>query len=118
MLREVGATEYRIIGEHHLEGPVRLPLGAPILDAESQHVTPLGLVVAEEVEVIAGDVDPLDVGRAAEADEGTGDVGVFEDGLALRHFGERPVGRMLARDTPQLHDRKRPVNPDRPEEVG
>ena len=54
-------------------------------------------VGADEVQVVAGDLDPLDPGREAEAEHRPLDVGQLEDVLFGDNLGQRPVGRALDR---------------------
>lgn len=51
--------------------------------------------VIDEVQVVAADLDPLRVGREAEADQGAADVAQLEDVLLGDDLGQRPVRRFL-----------------------
>src|SRR4051794_19647464 len=74
-------------------------------------------VVGEEMPVVAGDVQPPDPRRAADAHERPAHVLVRPDRLALRHLTQRPVGRLLAVDAPQGDRGETTIDPDGEEVV-
>ena len=65
--------------------------------ARVEHVAAAAAVVGDEVEVVAADLDPLDVGGKAEAEHRPVHVRQLEDVLVGDDLGQRPVGRALGR---------------------
>ena len=70
-------------------------------------------VGADEVEVIAADLDPLRVGGEAEAEHRPLDVLEVEDVLVGGDLGERAIGRALGRHRARPHQLEATVEADR-----
>jgi hypothetical protein len=77
-----------------------------------EDVAAASAVVADEVEVVAGDLDPLDVGRETEAEHRAGHVPQLEDVLVGDDLGQRPVGRALGRHRAGADEVEVPVETD------
>ena len=93
---EVGVGEVDPRRQLDVEVVGGVEAGAQSVRARVEDVAAAAAVVADEVEVVAGDLDPLDVGGEAEAEHRAGDVGELEDVLVGDDLGQRPVGRRLA----------------------
>jgi lipooligosaccharide transport system ATP-binding protein len=78
-----------------------------------EDVAAAGAVGADEVKVVAGDLDPLGVGGEAEAEHRPLDVAQLEDVLLGDDLGQRPVGRLLARHGPGADELEATVEADR-----
>ena len=74
-----------------------------------EHVAAAAAVGADEVQVVAADLDPLGVAGKAEAEHRPLDVGQLEDVLVGDHLGQRPVGRALARHRAGADEREAAV---------
>src|SRR5262245_46818280 len=78
-----------------------------------EHVAAAPTALVDEVEVVAADLDPLGIAGKAEAEHRPRDVVEIEDPLLGDHLGQRPIGRMLARDRAGAHRLEAPVEADR-----
>jgi hypothetical protein len=67
-------------------------------------------VGADEVQVVAADLDPLGVGGEAEPDHRPLDVGELEDVLVGHDLRQRPVGRLLPRHRAGADEIETPVD--------
>ena len=72
----------------------------------------LAPVITDEVEVVSGNIDALNIGWGTETEKRSRDVTELENSFRADHLDERSVGRMLSGNTANPHGGKDPVNPD------
>jgi hypothetical protein len=81
--------------------------------ARAEHVAAATAVLADEVEVVAADLDPLGVVGEAEAEHRSRHVDELEDVLLCDDLRQRSVGRALARHGTSADELEAPVDADR-----
>ena len=95
VLREVSASEGRIIRKAHLKGFVRVPASYSFSDAATQYMSAHDFIITEKMEMVSRNIDSLDVGRGTKADQCSGDIPEFEDRFGFHDLGKRSVGFVL-----------------------
>src|SRR3954447_5210691 len=106
----VGEIDSRRQLDVQLSGWIELDVGR--LGAAVEHVAAPRPVLVDEVEVPAGDLDPLGVLGEAEAEHRPVRAIQLEDVLLRDDLGKRPVGRLLARYRSRPDRLETPVDPD------
>src|SRR3954470_7871818 len=111
-LRGLGVGEVDVRWQLDVQLPRWVELHVRRLGAAVEHVTAARPVLGDEVEVPAGDLDPLGVLGEAEAEHRAVDAGQLEDVLLGDHLGQLPIGRLLAGDRSRPDQLEATVDPD------
>jgi hypothetical protein len=99
---------FSLSGKYHQKpmAPVDMA-GAPIKN-KIKDMAATGPVIADEMQVVSGNIDSLDIGRASEPDNRSRDVVHFKDALSLGRLHQRGIGPALSGDAARFHVRKGP----------
>jgi len=111
--RQVGVVELDCGWQLDVEVAGGIEPGPQAGAARAEYVAAAAAIGADEMQVVAGHLDPLDVSGEAEAEHRPLDVGELENVLVGDDLGQWPVGRILRRHRTSADELEVAVEADR-----